>query len=35
MLYFDTLTITGLLTALAVAVFLIHNCITQGCSRCD
>lgn len=34
MFYFDALTITGLVAALVVAVFLIHNCITQGCSRC-
>lgn len=35
MLHFDSLTIAGLIAVLAVAVFLIHNCITQGCSRRD
>jgi hypothetical protein len=35
MLHFDALTITGLIAAISVAVFLVHTCMTQGCSRCD
>lgn len=35
MLYFDTLTISGLFTIAAVAIFLIRTCLSQGCSRCN
>jgi len=35
MFYFDTLTIAGIIAAIGVAVFLVHTCLTQGCSRCD
>ena len=35
MFHFDALTITGIIAAVAVAAFLIHTCLTQGCSRCD
>lgn len=34
MFYFDLLTIGGLLSVAAVGVFLVHTCLTQGCSRC-
>lgn len=35
MLNFDSLTIVGVIAALLVGIFLIYNCLTQGCSRCD
>jgi hypothetical protein len=34
MIYFDMLTFGGLLSVVAVAIFLVHTCLTQGCSRC-
>lgn len=35
MLHFDSLTIVGIIAACGVAGFLIHTCLTKGCSRCD
>ena len=35
MFYFDALTMGGLLMVAATAIFLVHNCMTQGCSRCS
>jgi hypothetical protein len=34
MIYFDMLTISGLLSVAAVGIFLIHTCLRQRCSRC-
>lgn len=34
MMYFDMLTLFGLISVVAVAAFLVHTCVTQGCSRC-
>ena len=31
----DALTLAGLLAIIAVAAFLVHTCVTQGCSRCN
>jgi hypothetical protein len=35
MIYFDALTIGGLIAVASVGLFLIRTCITQGCSRCS
>lgn len=35
MIYFDALTIGGLIAVAATGIFLIRTCITQGCSRCN
>ena len=35
MLYFDALTIGGLVMVAATALFLVRTCMTQGCSRCN
>ena len=34
MIYFDMLTISGLMSVAAVGLFLVRTCIAQGCSRC-
>jgi len=35
MFHFDALTIVGIIAIIGVAAFLVHTCLTQGCSRCD
>ena len=35
MVYFDVLTISGLVSVAAVGAFLVRTCLTQGCSRCN
>ncbi len=35
MIYFDALTIGGLIAVAAVGLFLVRTCMIQGCSRCS